>query len=731
MYTRTHALCLPHFPLPLCVLLVFHALFFSSNPVVDTGGGCGIAPAALTTAPAPPPAGAIAGAAAGAGGAAATSVPPLSPVLLTRRALATTRTSTESESGFSGFSSQPPSPGRSGGDTPSADAPVFGSWCVKRHWGALARSRQRWRWMVATRSSLQERRYKGTGGPKQDPIATVPLSDVSHVAVVRDPAAKPSASPFAWPPYVMQVWTVDAGSDKSSLKHMWDLTPVCAADLQTWRLVFDWLDIRVLCVQDPLNELCMTPTAVADTPAIVATPLSSSSSSGVVNDSASPLAAALATVPLGAPIADTTFVLRVHLPDACGFLMFVVDTDGFARTTADALAGVQPPTVQDVVQDSLTFLQATCPLLSPAPDAPSSPGAPLARKARLVPFAACLPRNVYGRADAAGGGGGGGGGVDGAGAGAGGDGCDGTGASPTAAAPSPRHLACLRAVVARGASRFSLRCVPSGDFLLETAPLANALWLRSCTGPVDAHVPGRPNGCMDVALVAHGSFSGLSVSVPYHVPRLDSFGKPYKAFCLTVAYNGVEWDTDQRHSTFQTLLRGLAVEHGNGPFLPPFPKTGHRPAPLPPRLPLLPKSDKRLTLEQARETEFLERRRVKLERMLQQLLSLPACCDNVPILSWLGVLSTTRHEVVDSPVVHLSKVGDFCRPGDVILFSCKGVLQGLQRTVTRSSWDHVGIVVNDPASRQLHLLEVNGDGVGCYPLVWRLKCYGVFEVWGG
>ena len=48
----------------------------------------------------------------------------------------------------------------------------------------------------------------------------------------------------------------------------------------------------------------------------------------------------------------------------------------------------------------------------------------------------------------------------------------------------------------------------------------------------------------------------------------------------------------------------------------------------------------------------------------------------------------------------------------------------LQRTVTRSEWDHIGVVVRDPKYRSMKLLEVNGDGVDLYGLEERIRCYG-------
>lgn len=46
--------------------------------------------------------------------------------------------------------------------------------------------------------------------------------------------------------------------------------------------------------------------------------------------------------------------------------------------------------------------------------------------------------------------------------------------------------------------------------------------------------------------------------------------------------------------------------------------------------------------------------------------------------------------------IHLSKLKTDCRWGDLILFKCANSMSRLQRSVTGSEWDHVGIVVSSP-----------------------------------
>lgn len=49
-------------------------------------------------------------------------------------------------------------------------------------------------------------------------------------------------------------------------------------------------------------------------------------------------------------------------------------------------------------------------------------------------------------------------------------------------------------------------------------------------------------------------------------------------------------------------------------------------------------------------------------------------------------------------VVHLSVLQDLASYGDVLLFRCRNTLSSLQRTVTRSEWDHVALVVQQSVS---------------------------------
>ena len=61
--------------------------------------------------------------------------------------------------------------------------------------------------------------------------------------------------------------------------------------------------------------------------------------------------------------------------------------------------------------------------------------------------------------------------------------------------------------------------------------------------------------------------------------------------------------------------------------------------------------------------------------------------------------------------------------GDLILLRSLNRYSGLQRTVTGSVFDHVGLVIKRPRRRHYEFLEATGEGVTCFPLAERLEAY--------
>jgi len=73
----------------------------------------------------------------------------------------------------------------------------------------------------------------------------------------------------------------------------------------------------------------------------------------------------------------------------------------------------------------------------------------------------------------------------------------------------------------------------------------------------------------------------------------------------------------------------------------------------------------------------------------------------------------------------------FLGPGDVLLFATTSSAAALQRSATRSDFDHIGLICPPPSAEHfeangrspLYMLEVTGDGTGSYPLLRRLEAY--------
>ena len=174
--------------------------------------------------------------------------------------------------------------------------------------------------------------------------------------------------------------------------------------------------------------------------------------------------------------------------------------------------------------------------------------------------------------------------------------------------------------------------------------------------------------------------------------------------------------------------------------------------------------------------EVITERAQKLDKYLNDLVLIPEAMQNVHVLSFLGVMSTSRSEMPKSvpkvdegskprQVIHLSALRRHLSAGDIVLFKCAHTVAGLQRSVTGAEWDHgtyaneeskaihstlflcilnssasltfyllcttasiipletVGLVIQDVEERALNILESTGDGVTCYPLVSRILAY--------
>mmetsp|Transcript_7811 Transcript_7811/g.11636 ORF Transcript_7811/g.11636 Transcript_7811/m.11636 type:complete len:818 (+) Transcript_7811:180-2633(+) len=202
----------------------------------------------------------------------------------------------------------------------------------------------------------------------------------------------------------------------------------------------------------------------------------------------------------------------------------------------------------------------------------------------------------------------------------------------------------------------------------------------------------------------------------------DMYGKSYTIYNLVVKQGGLEWTVERRYSDFAKLHESLGAQDES--------ETGFIPRALLPHMP-----SKKLIKSRSLLPRTVDKRRIKLGRYINSLIALEPALSNHLILSFLGMINTARFDSVD-PVkgisrntIHISKIRPEARVGDLILFKCANTLSHLQRRVTRSEWDHVGLVVRSVSKEgrrcggSLDLLEATGEGVTAYPLTGRLKAY--------
>jgi len=227
----------------------------------------------------------------------------------------------------------------------------------------------------------------------------------------------------------------------------------------------------------------------------------------------------------------------------------------------------------------------------------------------------------------------------------------------------------------------------------------------------------------------------LSVEITGTQEREDINGKTYTSYGVKVRQNDlVEWTVHKRFSDFVSCHAALQAQSSD--------QTDYLK-----HLPRLPARD---TLGKARVLESkaaLVARRVEgLQTYLNALLAATQENPNAVVLSFLGMLNIKSS--AQTPTMHISRLAEEARVGDLVLFRSIYPLSQLQRVATGSDFDHVGIVVHAPrpsspspspspshspcreAGRfapQPHLLEATGDGVTVLPLVPRLQAYHHFR----
>ena len=136
----------------------------------------------------------------------------------------------------------------------------------------------------------------------------------------------------------------------------------------------------------------------------------------------------------------------------------------------------------------------------------------------------------------------------------------------------------------------------------------------------------------------------------------------------------------------------------------------------------------------------LEERRLGLHQYLQNLIALPKIRWSRRLEDFLDPSQGEENQFLlraqgDGEFVlsaSIDKARGLFEVGDIILFNTDRFLCSIQRAVTFSSFDHVGVIVREripgpggrgSLSRHLYLLECTLDGVDTYPLIPRLEAW--------
>jgi len=221
----------------------------------------------------------------------------------------------------------------------------------------------------------------------------------------------------------------------------------------------------------------------------------------------------------------------------------------------------------------------------------------------------------------------------------------------------------------------------------------------------------------------------VTVEIRCAEQTIDAMGKNYTNYTVRVRQDSMEWVCRKRFSDFERLHKSLRDQEKSASD-----RISNRILPKLPGKDLLGRSKQQGTL--------VEKRKQGLQLYLTELLAATRDRPNALVLSFLGMLTVQSSETL-ARSVNLHQLLDDARIGDLILFRSVFPMSQLQRAVTRSAFDHVGIIVMKPrpleneqseqggsspdpeegTRKQLHLLEATGDGVTILPLEARLQAY--------
>eukprot|EP00908_Phaeocystis_cordata_P023092 Transcript_5519.p1 GENE.Transcript_5519~~Transcript_5519.p1 ORF type:complete len:409 (+),score=134.47 Transcript_5519:84-1310(+) len=172
-------------------------------------------------------------------------------------------------------------------------------------------------------------------------------------------------------------------------------------------------------------------------------------------------------------------------------------------------------------------------------------------------------------------------------------------------------------------------------------------------------------------------------------------------FRLDMRCGEMQWVAWRRFSEFARLRRSLGRRHPAA------------------RKPLPGKNLKRHTTE----PEDLKKRAPALAAWLCTVLQAEGAMSEVLVLEFVGLAATLPS--TSRPPVHVSVLPAVAETGDLMLFRTKAAVPALQRAVTRSDWDHVGLVMHldwrgrvcgSQSSAECGFIECDASGTHFYGL---------------
>lgn len=156
---------------------------------------------------------------------------------------------------------------------------------------------------------------------------------------------------------------------------------------------------------------------------------------------------------------------------------------------------------------------------------------------------------------------------------------------------------------------------------------------------------------------------GMEVHISATKNKLSDLSqREYTAYLIDVTFEDMKWQAVRRFKEFHNLHSVLKSKY---PTLE-LPKLPHKHIFTP------------------REGEFVDRRRQHLEQYLRELVVHPHLSNDVHLMSFMGVVSTSRDPELSQnikTVLHVTTLHESVNYGDILLFSCKFGASVLQRKV--------------------------------------------------